>query len=375
MRTETGFLHPLDAAATSLLRSEESIALTARATPLEVHAQIDRLVTLSERGARLRPVFRYAPVPDLGSVRRALEGVARDASSFGRLGALILARAEELELEARLTERVGSADFSRLASARFRLPSGALEERVTAFVDTALAAKSPEPDAGALTASDDVHAPASLLQRLVRRAAELALPLRVEVRRGQLAVAATGRGIVAIRPGVPLSTASAERIALHELLAHALPRFRSEQGPFSLLRAGTAGSAEGEEGRAVLVEERAGHLDSARRRELALRHLAAVALRRGADFHETVRELLVRAAGHRSAVEIAARVHRGGGLGRELVYLPAYHELRSAFAREPELERWFERGRVGLGAARELHALGDVRVRRGDSSSSESTGP
>jgi hypothetical protein len=54
------------------------------------------------------------------------------------------------------------------------------------------------------------------------------------------------------------------------------------------------------------------------------------------------------------ASELTLRAHRGGGLGRELVYLPAYFMLRAAFAGEPGLERWLERGRLDLETARRL---------------------
>jgi hypothetical protein len=141
------------------------------------------------------------------------------------------------------------------------------------------------------------------------------------------------------------------------------------------LRAGTAGSVEAEEGRALLVEARAGHLDQGRKRELSFRHLAALGVRRGAELDETFRELVVRGADAAEAVEIAVRVHRGGGLGREVVYLPAYLEVRRAFEREPALERWFERGRVGLGAAKILAALENPSDRRvPHSSNSMNTG-
>jgi hypothetical protein len=355
MRVATRSVNPLDSVGTSLARAEETIALVPRATPLDVHAEIHRLTSAAARGQRLRPRFRYAPPPELGGVRRSLEGVARETAPYGRAGALLARRAEELELEARLAERVGASGFSELAAERFRAPRGELESRVAEFVDSALSRGVPGPEAGArLTASDDRNSMASLLLKLVRGAAELALPIRVEVRPDQLAIAATGHGLVAIRPGVLLPAGVAARIALHELLAHALPRARSAHSSSTLLRAGTAGCVECEEGRALLVEERAGHLDGARRSELALRHLAALAVQRGADFDETVRELVGRGAEARSAIEIAVRVHRGGGLAREIVYLPAYDEVRRALAREPELERWFERGRVGLDAAREL---------------------
>jgi hypothetical protein len=349
---------PLDSAGRRLIGAEETIALVPRATPKNARSEIQRLAALAKRRERLRPAFRYDPVPDLGHVRRELERLARDTVAYGRLGALHAARAEELELEARLVERIGAPSFAELARTRFRAPDCVLRERVAAFVEAALAGSPPEPDARTrLTASDDRNEPSSLVQKLLRHAAELALPLRVEIRPGQLAIAATGHGIVAIRPGVLLSADTAARIARHELFGHALPRARSVHARYSLLRAGTAGSVESEEGRALVIETRAGLFDSARRRELALRHLAALSVRQGADFEETVRALAARGAEHLSAIEIAARVHRGGGLARELAYLPAYHEVKDAFSERPELERWFERGRVSLAAARELEAL------------------
>jgi hypothetical protein len=53
-------------------------------------------------------------------------------------------------------------------------------------------------------------------------------------------------------------------------------------------------------------------------------------------------------------VTVAARVHRGGGLGREIVYLPARFRVRAAFETDASLELMFERGRVSVDAARIL---------------------
>jgi hypothetical protein len=253
------------------------------------------------------------------------------------------------------------------------VPSGELCESVEKFIDVALFGPPRALDPAARRiASDDRNEPSSLVRRLTRHAAELALPLRVEIRPEQLATAATGHGIIAIRPGVLLDASAAARIALHEVFGHALPRVRSLHASLSLLRAGTAGAVESEEGRALVIEARAGLFDATRRRELALRHVAALSVRRGADFEETVRELARRGAELAGAIEIAVRVHRGGGLAREVAYLPAFHEVSEALSRRPELERWFERGRVGLAAARELDALDGAGKRATSSYTSNS---
>jgi hypothetical protein len=375
MPPATGSPHPLDAAGLVLVRAEEASAFVARATPKNARSEIRRLGALVARHGGLRPAFEYGPLPDLSQVRRGLERVARASLEYGRIGRLYAARAEELELEVRLAENVGRPGFAELAARRFRAPLGALHQRSLDFVERALGASPPPSESrGTKERSDDLTSPASLVNKVARLARELGLSIRVETRPDQLAVAATGHGLVAVRPGVPLSADTASRIALHEVVGHALPRMRSRHAPLTLFRAGTAGSVEAEEGRALLIERRAGHLDWARRRELAFRHLAALSVRRGADFDETFRELVARGAQGPEAIEIAVRVHRGGGLGREIVYLPAYHEVRRAFEREPGLERWFERGRVGLDAAK-VFAEPDVRdLSRLQSSNSMNSG-
>jgi hypothetical protein len=354
--------------------AEQAIALVPRATPRNVFQEIQRLTELCARGGRLRPGFTYDPPPDLTELRRGLADLTERAAGATGLDRLVAGRVAELELEARLAEQIGAPAFASLSAERFRAPEGALSARVERLVQGALSAPN-VPAEGERFASDDESVPQSLISRVRRRAGELGVPVRVERRPGQLAIAASGHGIVAVRPGVRLFGSDAERIALHELLGHVLPRHRAARGAFSLLRVGTAGSVEHEEGRALVIEARAGLFDGRRRRELALRHLAALAVRDGADFEETVRVLVERGAPAASAITIGARVHRGGGLAREIVYLPAYLEVSDAFMREPSLERWFERGRVGVNAARELTLLAELgETRAAQPSNSISTG-
>jgi hypothetical protein len=188
-----------------------------------------------------------------------------------------------------------------------RVPFGELAGQVTTFVEAALVATEPMATRDAeLFASDD-RVPGEPRLELTRRAAELALPpsdpsapARDRCNR------ARHRRHSSRDP--PLRR-DAARIAL-QLLAHALPRARSAHAPLLLLRAGTAGSIESEEGRALLVEARAEKLGPARRRELALRHVAALAVRRGADFEETFRALAVRGAERARALDRGAHSPR-----------------------------------------------------------------
>jgi hypothetical protein len=57
------------------------------------------------------------------------------------------------------------------------------------------------------------------------------------------------------------------------------------------------------------------------------------------------------------ALALAARAHRGGGLAREVVYLPALCRVANALTADPSLETWLEHGRVSVEAAHELRRL------------------
>jgi hypothetical protein len=349
-------------AADTLIAAERETLLFWRATPEDPRVALAALAEAVRAGRPYRGV-RAGPQVDLSATRRALEALERSLEGGGPLAELALGRTRELALEARLAEALHTGALAPLAAERFPVPFGDTGRAVDELVARALA--DPPPPDSVRYRSDDTTDPRSLCSLLVRRARELAIPLRVELRPRQLAVAATGEGLVAVRPGVLLSREASERIAIHELYAHALPRARASASGFGLLRAGMARSSEHEEGRALLIEQRRGFFRAERLHELALRHRAALSVRAGASPEVTVRLLEDLGAPFERAVDLSLRVHRGGGLAREVVYLPAYVEVRAAFAAEPGLETWFERGRMSLEAARCLatHGMPAVAAR------------
>jgi hypothetical protein len=133
-----------------------------------------------------------------------------------------------------------------------------------------------------------------------------------------------------------------------------LPRHRARDESLGLFAVGTCGASDDEEGRALLIEDREGLFDDGRRRELGVRHCMAAAVFGGADWVDAVRIGLEHGIAARHAVAMATRVHRGGGLARELVYLPALSRVRAAFESDPSLEEWLSRGRIAVSAARVL---------------------
>ena len=345
---------PAERAALRLKRHEASIALLDRVRPLNLAAEQARLLRGFEAGERPEPALTYAPSPALGDVRRELLELAKALEAGDTEERLLAERALELELEAALSESVGGARFAELSARRFPLPDEPLEARRRAqqFL-TAPPTANPQDKAQILHASDDQQDPESLWSEVSRLLSRERFAVRIEMAPGLVSLAGVADGVVRIRPGARLTARVARRIALHEVEGHVGPRVRGPALGGAFL-AGTARASEDEEGRAILLEERAGLLEPARLRELARRYLAAESVRQGASFWDSVAVLGQTGASAAEAIELSCRVHRGGGLGRELIYLTGYCRVALALGQRPELERVQQSGRISLGAAAAL---------------------
>jgi hypothetical protein len=342
-------------AAQRLAACEAQIALLDRLRPQNLAFEKARLVRALEKGERPEPRFDYAAPPALLELRCELEATARALSAGGTEERLLSERAHELSLDAELVESVGSPALAALAERRFPLAqdhdhlSRFARQLVTAVPDAS------DSQQAALHYTDDARDPQSLWSELSRLVSAQRWPVRLEAVSGLASLAAVADGVVRVRAGAQLSARDGRRIALHEVEGHVRPR-RAGAALGGVFKAGSARASEDEEGHAILLEERAGLLDAARRRELGRRYLAAASVRQGAEFWETVRLLGELGATVTQAVELACRVHRGGGLGRELIYLVGYQRVATRLAREPTLERVMQCGRVSLDAASALLA-------------------
>jgi hypothetical protein len=329
----------------ALRAAEGRIALLERCQPLNFRAEVQRVRDGWRAGQACEPQFRYAPSVNLSATRTALAQLAQ-FNDCGPWGRMIAARAAEMDLEAQLAEAVGRPRFAEVAQRRYiagsGLWAGEAHSLVSCWLNEARAAKPSEP----LWRTDDKKSEQSLWCQLERLIAELKLPIRLELGANLVPVAATGDGIVLVAVDQALSAAEGRRVALHEVLGHALPRVNAKKDPTGLLHVGTAAASDDEEGRALLIEEQQGLLGSERRVALSFRHLAAQALFNGACFVDAVRLLLERGCEIDSAVTIVARVFRAGGLGREIVYLPAMLRVAHCIALNPQAARVMEQGRI-----------------------------
>jgi hypothetical protein len=342
-----------------VVQAAREVQMLAALAPVEAHRERERLVSALQAGRPVRPRWYYAPVAH-DELRRALDAAERALEEQVETGVdvLLLERVRELSLEAAICAAAGTRDVSALGRQRFD-PGDPPTEQEAARLCASWIAPAAGDDAGAPLAStvpSDAANPRSLLSRMRASVGGLRLPFAVVPHPALAPLAATGDGVILVATDRPVTDEDAERTVLHEIEGHARPRARALRAELPLLRAGTARGVDDQEGRALVIEERAGMLGARRRRQLAARHRAVEAMLAGAAFDE-VTAALVREhrLDPRDAVVVAERAFRGGdgtrpGLGRERVYLEAFVRVRSHLAAHPEDEPALAAGQIAVAA-------------------------
>ncbi|MCC6645894.1 MAG: DUF1704 domain-containing protein [Polyangiaceae bacterium] len=323
---------PLDDARARIARrveaAAERIALVGRATPVGYAAEVARLTAAARGRARGSPRFRYRAADGLDEIARALDLALGDPA--GRDDPELAARIAEAQLELEIARAIDTPRLPALAARRF---GSTPEDDARATRWSRLSASD---DGERRVVSDDRDDAHSLLSVLRRAIGSLRLPVRVVVREDLAALAATGDGVVQIAGRRLHTERQALRVAVHEIEGHVLPSLRRRAAGAPMR---PAGDADLEEGRALVAELRAGLLDRERRAELGRRHVAARMAHDGADLWQIVEAL--EGLGERvdGAVRVASRALRGGGLGRERVYVGAYARARALDAAEASRAR------------------------------------
>ncbi len=343
---QRGALRP-DELTAAVLFIERHTALLSRCRPANFAQERARLLAAWCGGRELAPEFTYARATDLSILRHQLQRLEL-ALSGQEWASLYAARIAELVLETRLVDAVGSAEFVNLSRQRFQTPfeQGAASLLAHQWVTALHDVRAEEEYA----ISDDASDPHSLISRIRVWVGRQRLPFRVEVSADLVSLAATGEDFIVVAQNRRLTKVDVERVAVHEVLGHALPRARARGEPEVLFVVGAAGGSDLQEGYAVYCEQVSGVLHAARRAELGLRHLAAVGVWQGAEFVETMRILRALGAPLEVAMNVCMRVYRGGGLGREGTYLPAFCQVSRALRLAPELTQWLGAGRLSLSA-------------------------
>jgi hypothetical protein len=344
-----------------LCHAASEVRVLSTVTPREAHLERARLIGELKAGRRATPRWTYAPRAH-DDLRRALDTAERTLERRERtpLETLYLARVRELSVEAAMCAGAGTIEVARLAKARFEPAEEDVareaSELCAAWLDEPLA-----PEAEAIIASD-ASDPRSLLSRMRSAVGHLHLPFTVVPTPWLASLAATGDRVILVTTDRLVPDEDARRTVLHEIDGHARPRTRAMRASSFLFRAGTARGIDDQEGRAVLLEDRAGLLGPRRRRQLAARHRAVEVMLRGAPFADVAETLM---SGHgldaAEATIIAERVFRGSdgthpGLGRERVYLESLVRVRRHLAVRPEDEAVLASGQVAVDSVDALRA-------------------
>lgn len=160
----------------------------------------------------------------------------------------------------------------------------------------------------------------------------------VEVRSDIASGLMVSRGNLLVGKDSQIPLARVEALLQHEVGTHVLTYYNGKAQPFRQLYSGLAGYEAFQEGLAVLAEYLVGGLSRARLRLLAARVAAVRSLTGGAGFIESFR-LLVHEHGfaRRTAFSVAMRVHRGGGLAKDAVYLRGLSQVLDYLAKGEDL--------------------------------------
>jgi hypothetical protein len=332
--------------------------------PDNVVSERARLLTALERDAPVEPRWLFSRHPPSRGLFDALDAARALAEVLPHwMGEAYLARLEELEIDLHLLGALADPHGNKRARALGKRRFGTGHDRVHGETLSQVARRWLDAMGEAHEEPRTVPAegPGSLASamREVARAANLNLEVKVEPRLA--AGAATGDRTVFLadrRFGVRES----RRLIAHEILGHAVAAENGRAWPYAIFSAGSADAFADQEGLALVLEEDAGVFDPERRRTLALRVLASDWVHDGASFVEVARRLgNEHGLSPASALAIAERACRGGGVARDVAYLRGYLQVRAAIDAGLPLDA-LRAGRISIPFARQLPGSSELKV-------------
>ncbi len=266
------------------------------------------------------PEFHYRPQRvDPATLKRALYKVPLERIEDPTLHHLFAEKRDELDRQITMLGDRGTPRFLPGSLQVFGADDGALRALAHGIL-----ARIPPPAATAEAAPLlDAAAFAARAERELDhyRTAFPELPAGVQVRADVTGlIASRGQLLVGEDAAVPEDRVDAT--LQHEIGTHILTYYNGVEQPFQQFHAGMPGYEELQEGIAVLAEYLVGGLSPRRLRQLAGRVLAVHGLTAGAGFVDTYRSLTgEHGFAPATAYTTAMRVHRGGGLTKDVVYL------------------------------------------------------
>jgi uncharacterized protein (TIGR02421 family) len=143
----------------------------------------------------------------------------------------------------------------------------------------------------------------------------------------------------------------------HEIGVHMVTTMNGLEHPLKIFSHGFPNYEETQEGLAVFAEYMSNNLTVKRLKELAYRVIAVDSLAKGYDFSKTFRLLHNQFDLEREqAFYISLRVHRGGGLTKDYLYLTGLKKIYDRYRRGEDLEPLLT-GKVSLEYLEEIQSL------------------
>jgi len=306
------------------------------------------------------PEFHYRPLRhDPGTLKRKLYAAPLEDVNDPALHALFTDKRDELDTQIDLLGSRGTRRFLYGSLQVYGAPDDDLQA-LARDITAAIAPRAKEKGSGG---SLDSRAFARIAEEEIEhyRREYPRLEARVEIR-DDVPGLIVSSGHFLIGEHATISRSRAPATIAHEIGTHILTYYNGLAQPFRQLHTGLAGYEALQEGIAVLAEYLVGGLSRPRLRLLAGRVLAVAALVDGADFVETVRLLCAdHGFSHRGAYTIAMRVHRSGGLTKDMVYLEGLVDLLHLLGKT---DVPFEDLLVGKFALNHVHLVEELRWRK-----------
>jgi len=281
---------------------------------------------------RQEPEFHYRPrTVDPGSLKHQLFRIPLERIEDPALHTFFSRKQDELDRQITMLGDRGTAKVLYGSQQVYGRPDSTLLDQARAI----LAAVPPHTSDDRETDSVDAEVFAAHAETELARLRGLKPDLSATVRiLDDIPGIMVSRGHLLVGRDTRVAKARIAATIQHEVGTHILTYHNGQSQPFRQLRTGSAGYEELQEGIAVLAEYLVGGLSRPRLRLLAGRVLAADHVAGGATFVDTFRLLHDdQGFSQKSAFTIAMRVHRGGGLTKDLVYLRGINRLLGTLAR------------------------------------------
>ena len=310
-------------------------------------------------GCEHAPELLYRPLTfDPDQARRDLFALPLDDVEDPVVEGLLRECRDELASHVRMVLDIDTPQFLPESLRVFGAPDDDLIDlahRVVSAVDAR-----PRRTTGQETVGATVFAAQARAQLEAYHALSEHVPVTVDIRQDLPGSLMVSSGELLIGARYQVSEARVAPLLAHEIGTHVLTYANGCAQSIEQFRHGLAGYEDLQEGLAVFAEWLVGGLTGGRFRTLAARVLGARAVADGAEFVDTYR-LLRRDAGlsERGAFGVAVRLHRGGGLTKDMVYLRGLRDLLRHLAEGGPFRALF----AGKMALRHLDAVADLTDR------------